>query len=336
MRGLSDLQHKVLLEIYKGGANYVPPPIKSTLQALHDRELILFTVDGKKWRVRKTAVGEEFVALDAAEQTDQKEKKTVGTKRRPPAKAKSHYDSSDAEFVTACGKRDIPDKDFVVTDWAGVTCNLCRQMIPDKVICKINHDTMTKTACINDNHDKSSNHNYVTCKRCHIEMAPEELSHYIKRPSPGTPHTGVCGTKKGRMGFDWDDVTCPGCIRWRTECTPPPAFVMRLAYHLVWHAVLANHNNGTPLIQGGCGLHCSLRSAPEGVCICCALLKYREVTPKSSLDVEQAFADIVGLPYEWVVDFLAGGDGDEPHDTTYQTAWSLGAEIWKSYAKLRR
>jgi hypothetical protein len=302
-----------------------------------------------------------------AEYAARNPEKFDGTHRleRPATKAHEHK-RIDAKGFTACGRQDDlaadpekfqrfteppPDYKIITADcWLRIDCRDCLAKMPDPVhalkcvgrafadkfefdeddpkrwgatiaLCGVELGAATGLH-VADRHDG------ITCLDCMVTLA--ERDRYHKKAANGGHTSTLCGGKPGSThpwpSASWIGVSCPDC--WRVRQREPVASFIEDGAAIVLHnALVAARKDGLQVRRGGCR-RCIEPGAPESaICLACALLRTRDA---GAADVDAATAAVLGLPAPWVVDLLAGFDGDAKHQA-YRTAYLAGRKLWRKH-----
>lgn len=175
-------------------------------------------------------------------------------------------------------------------------------------------------------------HASVNCVECLSKLAPMYRRHFIK--TGGSQKSTLCGAKtnsSNEYSTDcWWLCTCPDCYRIGEAPSVDP--MQEEDVHLLLHnSVVAARNQGMTPTQSQC-VSCAARTmVAKTSCLACAVLVRRGI--EADDDWEGKLSELLGLPYEWVMDLLKGWDGDKAPELTYPTAFKLGKKLWRQHGQ---
>lgn len=142
---------------------------------------------------------------------------------------------------------------------------------------------------------------------------------------------GGCGEIWPAGCTSWDGVTCSNCLQNHPDRVEVPECVEQGAQILIHNALVTCADKGYRITRGSC-TNCDSPRHNRGrpsICCVCAPLVFRQ-TKTNGTDIETAAAKLLGVPMEWLHQFIEGFD-DDGKAGMYPTAFRLGRSLRRKH-----
>jgi hypothetical protein len=138
---------------------------------------------------------------------------------------------------------------------------------------------------------------------------------------------GGCGESWPGGSTSWAGVNCSKCLLNHPDRVPVPDYLEHAACLLIHNSLAWAARNGNTVKKGDCS-YCN-GSSGGTICCVCAPVVFRDKY-EGNVDVEEVCTGLLGIPQEWLTDFVSGFDADGPVGR-YPTAYKHGRRMARKH-----